>query len=255
MDLGSFLGESTVALAEGLGQNDTVSSLDERVHAYDLFRWQAWMESPVQGTRFEGKYAIGDSFLPAFVEQVSPWRRYIRVYEGDLSSIGWTVNRPIEYLFVDAMKNWHLCNEILRKFFVHLKPGRSFVHHQDFAHFHTYWIHLITHRFREFLVPVDHGYLWSSRVFLLRKPIPSGMLDGEWALSHFTIDECNDAFDYSIEICDDRCKPNILAALAKLYLDKGEIDMAKVTVERAARGGEKSEASIVRSMIDSAVSR
>ena len=96
VDLGCWLGSSTIALASGLREHPDRQLRSALVHAYDLFIWDGWMNdvSVVRQTPLDGKYRPGDSFLEECRELTEPWRDNIRFYPGDLSSIGRS-NGPI----------------------------------------------------------------------------------------------------------------------------------------------------------------
>src|SRR5262250_2891759 len=42
VDLGCWLGSTTIPLAQGLFKNINVSTKGKRIHAYDLFVWEEW---------------------------------------------------------------------------------------------------------------------------------------------------------------------------------------------------------------------
>jgi 2-methylcitrate dehydratase PrpD len=52
-----------------------------QVHAYDIFKWESWMESCVKGTNLENRYRDSDDFLDAFLDQTFPWQKQIKVYQ------------------------------------------------------------------------------------------------------------------------------------------------------------------------------
>ena len=131
-ELGCWLGSITIPLAIGLERNPRPNARSERIHAFDLFRWDAGMETVVRGTRLEGRFAPGDRFADAYLEELGPWRPLVDLHEADLSEAAWE-GGPIEFLVVDAMKSWPLANNILSQFFAALIPGKSLVFHQDFA--------------------------------------------------------------------------------------------------------------------------
>jgi hypothetical protein len=155
VDLGCWLGSSTIALASGLREHPDLQLRSALVHAYDPFIWDAWMNdvSAVRQTPLDGKYKTGESFLEAGRELTEPWKDNIRFYPGNLSSIGW-FGGLIEFLFVDAMKSWQLSNCIIHDFYPSLIPGISILVRQDFGNFYVYWIHLITYRLREYFQPI-----------------------------------------------------------------------------------------------------
>src|SRR5262245_47530577 len=74
VDLGCWLGSSTVALAKGLRDNSNPDTDRCIVHAYDRFIWEAYMKEVVAGTPLAGKYRPGDSFRDEFERQVRGYR-------------------------------------------------------------------------------------------------------------------------------------------------------------------------------------
>ena len=180
VDLGTWMGSTTEALARGLTQPDVL------IHAYDRYIWEAWMEKS-----YPGHYKPGDSFLEEYKARISPWRDRIVVHAGDLTKEKWW--GPIELLLVDAMKSLDLANAIKQQFFGSLVPGAYLVH-QDFFHYFTAWIHPIQYRLREYFAP--EGDTNSSYVFRCIKTPP------DYALSpidfdSFADDELHAAFTWS----------------------------------------------------------
>lgn len=156
VDLGCWLGSFTLALAIGVRENARISGREIRIHAYDLFSWQDWMNASVAGTSWAGRYKEGDNFSDAFVEQIAPVADLVAIHSGDLNKERWDPAAPIEYLLIDPMKSWELANSVARNFFPALRPGLSLVHHQDFVHYYTPWIHLIMYRFRRYFEPLTY---------------------------------------------------------------------------------------------------
>src|SRR5262249_37872901 len=141
VDLGCWLGSTTISLARGLDRNPRPNVRTSQVHAYDRFIWEEWMEEryPFPGSKL---LHPGDSFLDEFQRRTSEVAKRIRVYPGDLLRAEWN-GGPIELLLVDAMKSWDLANAIVHVFFPKLIPGRSLILHQDFIHYYVSWIHLL----------------------------------------------------------------------------------------------------------------
>ncbi|WP_244329307.1 phytanoyl-CoA dioxygenase family protein [Tolypothrix sp. PCC 7910] len=241
VDLGCWLGSSTIPLAMGLNDNSKVDSKEERIHAYDIFVWEPYMNKHLNDTSLEGKYQDGDSFVEEFIERIHPWNHLIQVYPGDLNRIGWD-KHPIEFLFIDAMKSWELANSILRNFFPSLIPGLSLVVHQDFAHFYEVWIHLIMYRLRDYLVPLeDHPFLYSSKVFRYIKAIPEELLQNFYSLASFSEEEAEAAFDYSLAITPKRMKSNVAAVKVMYFIQVGNVERAKLELSQARAKYERSE--------------
>ena len=241
VDIGCWLGSSTIPLAIGLQQNSAIAIKENRIHAYDIFIWQSsYMERSLIGTPLRGKYTDGDSFVEAFRERIAPWNPLIRVYPGDLEQIGWNQD-PIEFLFIDAMKSWNLANSILKNFFPSLIPGLSLVVHQDFAHFYGVWIHLIMYRLREYLVPIEHPFLYSSRVFQYVKPIPNELLQMTYSLASFPEAEVEAALTYSRDITPKQMHPNIEAVRVMYWIQVGDAERAKVELTQARAKFDRAE--------------
>ena len=55
------------------------------------------METVVRGTRLEGRFAPGDRFADAYLEELGPWRPLVDLHEADLSEAAWE-GGPIEFL-------------------------------------------------------------------------------------------------------------------------------------------------------------
>ncbi|AFY35399.1 glycosyltransferase [Calothrix sp. PCC 7507] len=229
VELGCWFGSSTISLAMGLEANSCVTNKNQRIHVYDIFIWssQANMPQSVIGTSLEGKYKDGDSFLNEYLERIHPWSHLIHVYPGDLAEIGWQQGE-IECLFIDAMKSWELTNSIIKNFFPYLIPEVSLVIHQDFAHYYTSWIHLIMYRLREYLVPIEHPFIYSSRAFRYVKLIPNDLLQNSYSFDSFSETEVEAAFDYSLDITAKKMQPNILAAKVMHFIHVKNFEKAKL---------------------------
>src|SRR5437868_1804020 len=79
LDLGCWLGSTTIPLAAGLVENRHPGTWPRRVQAFDLFLWEKWMEPFVQGTPLAGRFAPGDSFQVEFERRCTSWRDRIDV--------------------------------------------------------------------------------------------------------------------------------------------------------------------------------
>ena len=216
VDLGCWLGSTTIPLAKGLAQNPRGAG--RRIHAYDLFVWEKWMDPFLPGCARE--YRVGESFLDEFQTRTRAFADRIEVHPGDLQKLGWS-GGPIEFLLADAMKSWELAAFVVAHFFPKLLPGGGILVHQDFKHYYTSWIHPIQHRLRDYFsfehdVP-DSG----SAVFRLRRPLD---LDLGWLadVRSFSDREIDDAFAWSLSLVGPQSAPNIAAAKVMhfIHLDR-----------------------------------
>jgi hypothetical protein len=231
VDLGCFLGATTIALAEGLALNRKAKN--QQIHAYDLFVWDKFCEGWAKGTEVDGLFAVGASFLPEFLRRTEKWRGYIVAHQEDLSNAQWE-GGPIEFLFVDAMKTPEIATAVASNFFPHLIPGKSLLAHQDFAHYFTVWIHFLTFRLRYHFRFVED--LPQSSLFLLEREIEPEILTSDLSPSAVSPDEIETAFDYSLSLVSDEKKGNVIAAKAMAYVGRGDLARAHEVIVRSRYG-------------------
>lgn len=225
IDLGTWLGGSTAAMAAGLSAN-TNDVGRHRVHAFDLFRMNAWMKENYRYPEL-ADIPVGGSFRPVFEKNLRPWADRVVVHAGDLSEHPWS-GGPVELVHVDIMKNWALTNTVLRTIFKHLIPGRSIIVHQDYAHFNTVWIHLVMYRLRAHFEPIALVPDSTSYEFRSVSAIPPSLLDHTYGFADFDREEERAAFAWSRALVSDPFKAlNIDAAEASLYLQKGDLATAE----------------------------
>lgn len=211
VDLGCWLGSTTIPLAQGMRNNKRAHG--KFVHAYDQFKWQAWMNSSIN--KCSKQYNVGDSFLDEYVERTRDYSDIVKIYPGDITQIGWN-GQPIEFLLVDLMKSWSLAEYVVKTFYPCLIPGKSVLLHQDFKHQYTSWIHLIQYKLRDyFSLEVDLSGS-SSTAFRLIRPIDC---DLSWLsdLMTFSDDEVSQAFQYSLSLVKHKSS-NIAAAHVMYFI-------------------------------------
>jgi hypothetical protein len=227
VDLGCFVGLTTISLAQGLLANRTAKTA--KIHAYDRFVWEDWMKAWWEAKNLPSADGVDNSFLPEFLERTLPWKDQIIVHEEDLRIAQWD-NGPIEFLLVDAMKSSEIAESIAHTFFSFLIPEKSYVAHQDFGHFFTSWIHLLQFRLRDcFDVAAD---LPNSGTVVFRYHTQlSPKAFSDLSLSSATVEEIEAAFEYSLGLVSDHKKPNVVAAKAMAYIHRGDVDRAREVVE------------------------
>ena len=221
VDLGCWLGSTTIPLAQGLRKNLNRYTRRERIHAYDLFLWEKWMDPYMPGCR--KTYSPGESFLGEYKARTRKYSSLIRIYPGDLHQLGW-IGKPIEFLLVDAMKSQELAESIVKCFYPSLIPEKSLLLHQDFKHFYTSWIHLIQYRLRDYFSFETDIPNSSSVVFRLKKRLeydPS-VVD----FKSFTDREVDQAFDYSMALVGGN-NSNIAAAKVMYFIHQDRTVEAK----------------------------
>lgn len=221
LDLGTWLGGSTAALAAGLKENPNARTTSRRVHAFDLFELNSYLKETYPYPELADVPA-GSSFLHVFERNLAPWAAQVETHAGDFTKYEQPLG-PVELVHVDIMKNWALTNAVLRKFFRDLIPGVSLVLHQDFVHYNTVWIHLVMHRLRDHFEAGAHVPGSTTVEFNLRSAIPSALLEQTYGFADFDAAERKAAFNWSRSfIHDPFLRFNIDAAEAMTPLHMGD---------------------------------
>lgn len=150
VDLGAFLGGSTLALASGAQHRSaTVYSYDRFVLSGDWER--TWLP---EGTELE----IGDSTRPVVEANLRRVLNRVVLREGDVEDREWH-DGPIGVLFIDVAKSWRIADHVWRTFLAAVVPGAVIIQ-QDLVHWGHPWcaviMELLTDHF-EYL-----GWAWYS---------------------------------------------------------------------------------------------
>jgi hypothetical protein len=126
VDLGTGLGSSAIALAEGLRRSARPTAKEVRIEAVDTFRYTSWMNHYFEAFRLP-RLQHGESFRPIFERLIEPWSDQISTYEGDAVAYLPTV-KPIRLLIVDCVDYWEQMQQVLRSTLPLMKlPGSILV--------------------------------------------------------------------------------------------------------------------------------
>jgi hypothetical protein len=236
VDLGCWLGSTTLSLLEGLLKNPAFLNSDKKVYAYDLFIWFDWMNESTAGTNLLAKYKEGDNFVAEFERRTEKYSSRIEICAGDLVQLGWN-GKPVEFLLIDAMKTWDLANGIVRHFYPSLLPGKGMILHQDFAHHFAPWIHVLQWKFREYFEFAEEVPRSQSLVFRLVKPIPTELLQMGYGFESFSDSEVDEAFEYAMKIVSAEKLPNVAAAKVMWYVHQEKFAEAKKVWQKLVDAG------------------
>ncbi len=248
VDLGCWMGSSTLPLAIERSRRPDLIVNQQRIFAYDLFRWEKWMDACITNvSQAKYHYSPGESFRSAFEGNIKDVDNVV-IREQDLATAQWR-DGDIEFLFVDAMKTPQLALAIQKQFFPMILGGKGVVVHQDFVHYYTYWIHILTYRLRDFLILLYDVKDSASTAFRCRKRIPPDVVQKEtFELESICEDEVEEAFSYSLHLINSSLSHRVLSAKALLYFDQGRIEKAESVFREEMSAEEKKDGEVMAAM-------
>jgi len=227
VDLGCWLGSTSIALAQGiLSHSPNANNREEKVLGFDLFVWEGWMPAHFPYCL----YHSGDSFLPEarrVVRDCGGGR--VELIRADLALYEWRAG-PIKILLVDAMKSENLARQIARNFYPSLVTG-SLLIHQDFKHFYTTWIHILQYRLRRHFRLYRSVLKTGTAAFEVLAPIPSEAVDQATDFARIPEDEIDASFRHSLDLVGSDDCVNVAAAHVMHYVHLGRKDRASETLE------------------------
>lgn len=163
VDLGCFLGGSSVSLAWGVSR----SSSPRRVFSYDRFTIDEKLKFQFLYQRGHGFYA-GDNTLPLFHKLTQGFAPIITPVRGDILAQRWT-GGSIALLFIDLSKTTEINDHIIAQFFTALEPG-SIIVQQDFLYFCNPWLYPTMQRLEGAIEMLAHAEDHSVVFGVRRKP-------------------------------------------------------------------------------------
>jgi hypothetical protein len=231
VDLGCWLGATTFALARGLTDN-TNGPGAHPIDAIDRFVWEPWMDDIARRIQLPRRHRAGEYFLDETRALLAPYSKLVRVRSLDLLKAK-AHPRPIEFLFIDAMKSWPLADRIAHNYFPRLIPGRSLVVQQDFADSSpiTATNHMLMWLLRDRLEPVYHVPHSCSVAFFCMSEVPAASI-GKVTSTRFVPDEIAQAFDYSAG-CVSADMRHVVRLCQIAYLAERGFDEDALTAVRA----------------------
>jgi hypothetical protein len=219
-DLGCWYGATTMSLARGLASNDRARA-HRTIKAIDLFEWQEWM-NPLAQESISKHYANGESFYEDVKALLRPYGDLVQVEKVDLMHYIPPAS-PVEFLFVDAMKNWELAQKIVSGFFPMLISGTSYVVQQDFAYYFSEMAtnHLIMWYLRDHFRCEHHVPRSCSVVFRCVKQPKASALP-QFVPGLFTLQMIEEAYEYSLACVSDDMRVMVDVAKLNFLIEQGD---------------------------------
>ena len=116
VDLGCWMGSTTIPMLKGLSENQNALKNGVRVHAFDTFIWDEYMERDFPRLSNKLSLKLGDDFAEQFNLLTKEYTSILSVHKGDLNNYSWQSD-DIELLLIDAMKSENLTISIAKSFF------------------------------------------------------------------------------------------------------------------------------------------
>lgn len=175
VELGVFVGSSTVSLASGLERNKTVRNKAKRIHAFDRFAGDH--EAKALREQHGREVDANGSFLSIYEENIAAYRECVGIYPGDITAARWS-GEPIEILFIDVLKARQTVDPVVKAFFPCLHAGRSLIIMQDYNYHATppYSAVLMEH-FADYFAYAGET-MKNSVLFVNTREIPADVIAG-----------------------------------------------------------------------------
>jgi Methyltransferase domain len=169
-DLGSFLGGSTVSLAQGIRSSRQLATL----HAYDRFTIDVRKKEEYLYSKGY-RHFPGPNTFHIVRDHVAPFADFVVLHPGDIVEQHW-IGDPISVLFIDISKSWQTNDVILREFFPYLQAG-SVVIQQDYFIAQNPWLHVTMHKLRH---KIDYAGATerNSAIYMVREPLTDTDIEG-----------------------------------------------------------------------------
>jgi hypothetical protein len=218
VEIGSWMGKSTVSLAAGLRD----SAMKGHVYAFDRF---VWHENDNIKTSLNIKH--GSDFKHIFEQNTHLLNDYIKATKSELSEVKWN-NKNIEILFLDGPKRLKQIKQVLKIFGPHLIPNLSIIVMQDFGNYPSYDLSVICSSLREY-IQVVHAVPNSSTVsFKVIRKLEYDQLDlNELDFHTWSYDKAITNWNWINSQLPVQTQKRLAPGLAFFLHDIGYIDKAK----------------------------
>ena len=212
VDLGCWLGATTAALADGLLESRR-SGGRGTIESFDLFQWDEWMNPIREAIGAKVEFTTGQCFYEYVRSNLERYGQLVAVHKADLSTYRPPDEWQIEFLFVDAMKNWELASSIASNFFPKLIAGESLVVQQDFAFYDPIVStnHLLMWHLRDYFEPL-HQVPGSCSMVFLTKNNPDARDIPVYTHDFFGPEEVEEAYRYCLPMVQESMRPALLVA-------------------------------------------
>jgi Methyltransferase domain len=172
VELGCYLGGSTVCLLDGLRQAKCLEGTQPWIDSYDLFIANDYM---VEHSLGQFDVNSGQPFDSVFVSLLGKDAQWVKVHKGDIREESWS-GTPISLLYVDILWSWDVNQHVIKNFYRYLSPG-SWLIHQDYIYSFYPWLPIsMEFLVREKFFSYQHFAEHSTVSFRCEKPLDASVL-------------------------------------------------------------------------------
>jgi hypothetical protein len=212
VEIGSWLGRSSVHIAAGLAASGQPTSL----HCFDGFAW-----APNDVSKAALPLRPGDDFQRYFLENIGAFRDRITAHKTKIAQIRWS-GEPIELLFLDAPKRQTEITLCLKVFGPALMPGTSVVAIQDYLYFPAYALAVCFHLLRDRLKLVHVVLDGSTVAFQVSGQIDlTRELPADWNFRRWSVAEIQTTWDNILASLPDTARERLEPGRALHLYDCG----------------------------------
>lgn len=228
VELGSFVGSSTLNLANGLAARAARlgQGAAKILHSYDMFLTP---NDAYTLKRLPDGYRPGDRFRDVYDTNTAPRRDWIVVHDGDLREDPWE-GGAIEVLFLDICKCWTTNQFVLEQFFPSLIGGWSIVVQQDFVRPWNPWVPVTMAALDEYFEVIAEEE--DSRVYLCTKAVPRDAVAGNFRET-LSFARKRELMEASIAASSEKTAAIHSGGLALLVFMEGDAEEARGILSRA----------------------
>ncbi len=185
VEIGSWLGRSTMHLAAGLRRTGS----QENLHCFDGFAW-----GPSDPQKSDLPLRPGDNFQAYFEANLADYSDLVSAHRTRIANIAWT-GQPVEVLFLDAPKKLTEITRCLEVFGPSLIPGRSIIAIQDYQYFPAYALAACMYSLRDCLELIHVVLDGSTVAFRVTAPVDLvSEKPSDWQLNRWTVEQVNSAW-------------------------------------------------------------
>lgn len=167
IDAGVFLGASTVALSQGLADNDFPATIPKPIQSFEMAVVRANFERHARKNHLP-RPQVGESFEQILRTQIAHTATYVDLHIGDILDFDASSLNKVEIAFLDILKNKKICEYCFYSFVPKIIEG-GYLIQQDYFFDDLPFIKYMTEMLDDHLI--YRGEVRSSALFQIKRTI------------------------------------------------------------------------------------